>query len=124
MIFVFGSNLAGIHGAGAAKYARSCKGAVQGVGEGLQGASYALPTKDKYIRTLSLEEINKHVGVFLACADNHPGLEFQVTCVGCGLAGLEHKDIAPMFKNAPANCFFDTLWEPWLGDDVQYWGTF
>jgi hypothetical protein len=124
MVFVFGSNLAGIHGAGAAKFALHCKGAIWGIGEGLQGASYALPTKDENIHTLPLEDIKSRVDTFLAYAETCPWIEFKVTCVGCGLAGLQHKDIAPMFKNASDNCFFDILWKPWLGDDVQYWGTF
>lgn len=53
----------------------------------------------------------------------HPELTFQVTCIGCGLAGLKHEDIAPMFKDAPGNCVFDTLWKPWL-PDAEFWGTF
>ena len=50
--------------------------------------------------------------------------DYKVTCVGCGLAIWEHKDIAPMFLGAPDNCYFDTLWKPHLGNDYNYWGTF
>ena len=103
MIFVFGSNLAGRHGAGAALWAMKNKGAVYGVGEGRTGESYALPTKDEQIRTLSLRRIGEYVGQFLDFAEQHPELEFQLTPIGCGLAGYSYEDIAPMFKDAPKN---------------------
>lgn len=124
MVFVFGSNLAGVHGAGAALHAKRKLGAIWGKGIGPMGQSYALPTKDKNIQTLDMETINTHVDNFLVYAHSHPEMQFQVTCIGCGLAGLEHKDIAPMFTQAPDNCHFDTLWKPWLGEGVSYWGTF
>lgn len=124
-IFVFGSNDGGIHGAGAARFAMEKKGAVYGKCYGHHGYSFAIPTKDINIEeTLSLERINMYVQGFLAYAIGHKHLEFQITCIGCGLAGLEHKDVAPMFKNAPKNCMFDELWRPYLGDNVRYWGTF
>ena len=96
-VFVFGSNLAGIHGAGAALQAIQF-GAVRGVGVGLCGQTYAIPTKDKYINTLPLSGIRKYVDEFIRCA-LHSELEFLVTPIGCGLAGYEPKDIAPMFKD-------------------------
>lgn len=124
MIFVFGSNLAGIHGAGAALWARKYRGAIDGVEFGKQNSSFAIPTKDKNIRTLPLNEINNWVNKFILQAKfNYYDCAFQVTCIGCGLAGLQHKDIAPMFLSAPDNCYFDTLWKPWLLDK-NYWGTF
>jgi aldehyde:ferredoxin oxidoreductase len=98
MIFVFGSNLAGRHGAGAALYARKYKGAVYGQGVGLQGQSYAIPTKDKWVQTLPLNEINEYVQEFIKFAADHPELKFELTAIGCGLAGYSPKDIAPMFK--------------------------
>lgn len=127
VVFVFGSNLAGIHGAGAAKYALDKHGAVYGIGEGLQGSgmymSYALPTKDYQIQTMPLDTIKKHVDKFIETAKQHPELKFQVTCIGCGLAGYKHQDIAPMFKDAPDNCYFDTNWLEYLPDKT-FWGTF
>lgn len=123
-IFVFGSNQAGRHGAGAARYAFTHKGAVLGQGVGLAGNSYALPTKDYSIQTLPLHVIESYVDDFVNDAKKHPNLKFQVTCIGCGLAGLTHKEIAPMFKDAPANCFFDMLWERYLPKTVKFWGTF
>jgi hypothetical protein len=103
-VFVFGSNLAGRHGKGAAAYAVKHHGATYGVGEGRMGNSYALPTKDRFIRTLPLDYIERYsVLNFLAYASVHKELEFQLTPVGCGLAGYSPKQIAPMFKNAPPN---------------------
>jgi hypothetical protein len=123
MIFVFGSNLRGAHGAGAARVASRQHGAVYGKGVGHYGNSYALPTKDFNIRTLSLAEVKRHIDDFITYAAAHPDLEFQVTRVGCGLAGFKDKIIAPMFVDAPANCLFDTEWRSYLGDDRRYWGS-
>lgn len=104
MIFVFGSNLAGIHGAGAALYARQHHGAIYGQGIGLQGSSYAIPTKDHKIITLPLEIIKKYVDEFIELAKQHPEMQFQITAIGCGLAGYKPEQIAPMFKDVPENC--------------------
>lgn len=103
-IFVFGSNLAGRHGKGAALFARQHHGAVYGQGEGLQGGSYAIPTKGLRIETLPLAEIKSHVERFLSFARDRQDLSFQVTAIGCGLAGYTPAQIAPMFEDAPANC--------------------
>jgi hypothetical protein len=96
-IFVFGSNLAGRHGKGAAKIALQRFNASYGQPEGLQGQSYAIPTKDKRLTTLPLEKISSHVQTFLSFAASHPHLEFLVTPIGCGLAGYQEQDIAPLF---------------------------
>lgn len=113
-IFVFGSNLAGRHGAGAAKAARVSFGAKYGQGDGLQGQSYGIPTKDKKLKTLSLTEIEDHVKVFVLFAIYNPDLSFFITRVGCGLAGLKDNQVAPMFKYSPQNCSFAKQWEPYL----------
>lgn len=126
-IFVFGSNEAGIHGAGAAKTAYQQHGARWGKCYGHYGDSFAIPTKDEYIETMPLEKIQKYVQGFLAYAEGHRKLTFQVTRIGCGLAGLADMDIAPMFEHAPKNCKFDQQWEPLLrssGNSHSYWGTF
>lgn len=123
-IFVFGSNLSGIHGAGAAAYAANYRGALWGVGEGLQGRSYALPTKGLNISFMPLQTVRHHVLRFIEFAESHPELSFQVTCVGCGLAGFKNEAIAPMFKRAPMNCRFDTQWRVWLPSHFTYWGTY
>lgn len=98
-IFVFGSNEFGWHGAGAAKMAVHF-GAVIGVGFGMQGNTFAIPTKDWNVKTLPIEVIKFYVDRFLVFARNLPDLEFLVTAVGCGLAGYSTKDIAPLFKEA------------------------
>lgn len=102
-IFVFGSNLAGRHSKGAALFARQHHGAIYGVGEGLQGRSYAIPTKDKRIQTLPLYAIDNYVATFLMFAIKHSDLIFRLTPIGCGLAGYKPEQIAPMFRDAPSN---------------------
>lgn len=109
-IFVFGSNLAGRHGKGAALTARLEHGAIYGQGEGLQGQSYAIPTKDHRIRTLPTDIIYRHVFRFLMFAQSHPELEFKVTRIGCGLAGYNDSDIGPMFVGAPSNVHLPKGW--------------
>ena len=99
-IFVFGSNLSGIHGAGAAKYARLHHGAIMGQGMGLQGTSYALPTKGLNISFMPLADIGRHVAAFISFAKIRPDLTFRVTRVACGLAGFKDEQIAPLFKDA------------------------
>lgn len=114
MIFVFGSNLAGRHGLGAALHARKHHGAIYGRGFGPQGDAYAIPTKDRSIRTLPLGRIREYVQDFLDHAREYPELQFQITRIGCGLAGYHDRDIAPMFRNAPSNCHFDPAWKEYL----------
>ena len=112
LIFVFGSNLAGRHGAGAAKYAMEHYGAVYGVGEGLTGRSYALPTKDFNIKTRELFQIECSIAMFHKCAIENPHLIFKVTPIGCGLAGYTRKEIASIFKSytIPFNVVFSREW--------------
>lgn len=99
-IFVFGSNESGRHGKGAAKQALTW-GAIYRQAEGLQGRTYGIPTKDKSIRrTLTVQEIKPYVDRFIEFAKIRPDLEFLVTEIGCGLAGLKPKQIAPLFKEA------------------------
>ena len=93
-IFVFGSNIHGMHGGGAARIAYQKFGAEMGNGEGLQGQSYALPTME------GLENTKKAVNNFIICAKAHKELIFLVTPVGCGIAGYTPEEIAPMFKDA------------------------
>ncbi len=109
-IFVFGSNLAGRHGAGAAKTALQLYGAKYGVGVGLQGNSYAIPTKDKNLRTLPLESIKYHVDTFIGYARCYRDMHFFVTRIGCGLAGYKDEDIAPMFKGVSGNIELPEGW--------------
>ena len=109
-IFVFGSNIAGRHGAGAALEAAKNWDAEYGVGEGRTGQSYAIPTKDKDLNTLPLSSIKLAVLNFLSYAKFHQELTFLVTAIGCGLASYKHEDIAPFFMNAPDNCVLPEEW--------------
>lgn len=113
-IFVFGSNLAGRHGKGAALFARTSRGAIYGCGVGPQGHSYAIPTKDHDLRPLPVAAIARYVGGFLAHARNHPGLLFELTPIGCGLAGHAPAEIAPLFAAAPANVLLPETFKRFL----------
>ena len=101
-IFVFGSNLAGRHGAGAALHALKHHGAIYGCGSGPQGDSYALPTKDSSLNSLPLLSVYLNVCDFLTYVRDHPELDFQVTQIGCGYAGFTPRQIAPLFFTTPA----------------------
>lgn len=109
-VFVFGSNLAGRHGKGAALWARRWRGAIYGQGEGLQGNSYAIPTKDAQIKTLPYEVVAEHIADFIDFAVSRPDLRFQLTPVGCGLAGFTREQIEPLFKGAPENVIWPPEW--------------
>jgi hypothetical protein len=95
--FVFGSNLAGIHGKGAAKTAALKYGAQWGVAEGFTGRCYAIPTKDKNLKPRKLEDIARSVKTFLMAASVYPQRRLWVTAIGCGLAQFKPDEIAPMF---------------------------
>lgn len=94
-VFVFGSNLAGMHGGGAARIAFQRFGAVMGCGVGLRGQSYAIPTMQGGVDT-----IKPYVDDFISFAKEHQELFFYVTRIGCGIAGFRDKEIAPLFDSA------------------------
>jgi hypothetical protein len=94
-IFVFGSNLDGYHGGGAARIAMDRFGAVWGQGVGLQGQCYAIPTMQGGVNT-----IKPYVDEFVAFAEQHPEYKFLVTRIGCGIAGFANEQIAPLFQEA------------------------
>ena len=94
-VFVFGSNLEGMHGGGAAWVAFQHFGAVMGCGVGLRGQSYAIPTMQGGVET-----IKPYVDEFISFASAHPEQFFYVTRIGCGIAGFKEKEIAPLFANA------------------------
>ncbi len=117
-VFVFGSNLSGRHGRGAAQSAVLHFGAVYGVGEGMTGRAYALPTKDERIKTLPLSRIAGHVGGFLRFAASRPCVRFVVTEVGTGLAGYSPEAIALMFAGAGSNVLLPRLFVDVLTDSA------
>ena len=94
-IFVFGSNLAGAHGGGAAWLAYNRFGAIWGQGTGLQGQSYGIPTMQGGVET-----IRPYVDEFISFAKTRPDLKFYVTQIGCGIAGFRVGEIAPLFQAA------------------------
>ena len=94
-IFVFGSNMSGMHGGGAARLAYDRFGAIWGQGVGIQGQSYGIPTMQGGIET-----IKPYVDEFIEFAKQHPEYKFLVTKIGCGIAGFSEKEIAPLFKDA------------------------
>jgi len=103
-IFVFGSNLAGAHGGGAARAAMNKFGAIWGQGVGLQGQSYAIPTMQGGVET-----IKPYVDEFIEFAKAHPEMKFLVTRIGCGIAGFKDDEIAPLFKDALT---IENIWLP------------
>lgn len=127
MIFVFGSNLSGIHGAGAARTALQTRGAKWGCGEGLTGTCYALPTKGLNISFMDLDRVHESVTKFMKYAYDNPGATFMVTQVGCGLGGFTKEEIAPLFEYCAyegSNCLFDSAWSDLLPETAKFWGTF
>jgi hypothetical protein len=111
-VFVFGSNLAGRHGKGAALHALKKHGAIYGQGVGRQGNSYAIPTKDANLQTLPLESIKQHIGEFLEYAWNTPECTFMLTPIGTGLAGYSREEIYSLLKqfDVPSNVLFTKEW--------------
>ena len=112
-IFVFGSNLKGIHGAGAARHARYHYDASSGVGEGITGLSYAIPTKDHNLKTRSPQDIKASICKFLLFAEiNKEDMIFGVTPIGCGLAGYTRPVVMSWFRNffIPENVLFTREW--------------
>ncbi len=113
-IFVFGSNLAGRHGRGAALIAKRKFGAKWGQGYGLMGQSYGICTKGRKLDILPLTRISVHIINFIKFAVANPQLHFLVTPIGCGLAGYSPKDIAPLFfrNEIPENVSLpESFWE-------------
>ncbi|WP_211004793.1 DUF4326 domain-containing protein [Rhodanobacter sp. B2A1Ga4] len=109
--FVFGSNFAGVHGAGAALFAKRWRSAQVGVGTGFTGQAYAIPTKDHALKPLPLATVSSGIARFLDDAADHADTVFEVTRVGCGLAGWQDSDVTPLFMDAPANVDLPYRWQ-------------
>ena len=111
-VFVFGSNLAGRHGKGAALYALQHYGAKYGEGVGRQGNSYAVPTKDFLLKVLTLDTISRHLADFISYAKEHPEDTFMLTPIGTGLAGYSREQIYSLLKqlDVPSNVLFTKEW--------------
>lgn len=112
-VFVFGSNLAGRHGAGAAKYARENYGAVYGHGLGRTGDAYAIPTKGNRLEVLPLDLIGQYISEFVEYATEHPETHFLLTPIGTGLAGYSKMQIFDLIRVCapiPSNIVFTKEW--------------
>lgn len=115
MIFVFGSNLAGRHRAGAALYARKHHGAEYGVGVGIQGNSYAIPTKDEHLNTLPLATIKEYVTQFVNYASLHNTLSFMLTRINYNLTEYKDEEIVNLFpKKLPENIYVPPQWSKYF----------
>lgn len=112
-MFVFGSNLAGRHGKGAALVAQRLYGAIRGIGVGPVNQSYAIPTKDYDLSTLPIEHIVPYIHEFVQYTQCNQGIRFYVTAIGCGLARYTPADIAPHFSGA-INCIFPESFRVYL----------
>jgi hypothetical protein len=110
-IFVFGSNTAGRHGAGAARQAREVWGAVLGVGEGVTGQCYAFPTLDDQLNQRPIEAIEKSVQLLYSTCEQNADKTFLLTKVGCGLAGYSENTMKNLFTNTPANLILPLDWQ-------------
>lgn len=102
-IFVFGSNLQGRHGKGAALHAKLHYGAKNGVAEGLTGSAYALPTKNTPYKNMSFEELSVHAEKFVIFSKQRQDLTFLLTKIGCGLAGFNEKEVSKLFNSCLDN---------------------
>lgn len=121
-IFVFGSNLSGWHGAGAALVAKNSYGARLGIGVGKTGNAYAIPTKDCVVNTLPLEVIREYAEQFVDYAhDTQHKYQFLLSAIGCGLAGYQPEQIAPLFSGIPQNVLVSVRFAPWFPNHSLAW---
>lgn len=118
-IFVFGSNRLGIHKRGAALDALKYFKARFGQGEGLQGNSYAIPTKRTPFSSLSLLEVKTHIDRFIDFATSRRDLTFVVTPIGTGLAKFKEEDIIPLFAEIPDNVVLPELWKIKINNEFK-----
>lgn len=113
-IFVFGSNLAGLHSVDIPLFAKNFFGAEFGIGWGLTGRTFAIPVKDRFIRFLPLREIKLYIDMFKALTHSQPNMKFWVSHLGIEKRGYKHYEIAPLFKDCNRNCVFPEHWKPYL----------
>lgn len=118
-VFVFGSNLAGLHRGGAAKIAKDRFGALQGIGRGWSGQSFAIPTLNEHFQPMPLSQIAHYIDDFKIYTNNHPQQTYFVTSVGCGGAGYQPKDIAPLFKGISNNVILPIRFKNFVEEDYK-----
>lgn len=113
-IFVFGSNLAGLHRIDYGPIAETMYGAETGIGIGFSGRSYALPVKDRFIRYLSLSEITKYINLFKQFTHEHPNKQFWITNMCEDKKGYKPYELGRLFAGCNTNCVFPLAWKPYL----------
>lgn len=113
-VFVFGSNMAGQHAGGAARTALEHFGAMQGVGRGWSGQSYAIPTMNEHLQQMPLSQIQHYIDDFKIYTKNHAKMTYFITSIGCGVAGYKTEEIAPMFKGISHNVIFPHSFRPFV----------
>ncbi|ANF81470.1 hypothetical protein A3K93_04215 [Acinetobacter sp. NCu2D-2] len=113
-VFVFGSDMAGQHNDGAAKTAVEHFGALQGVGRGWSGQSYAIPTMNEHLQQMPLSQIQHYINDFKIYTKNHPKIQYFITSLGCGIAGYKIEEIAPMFKGISRNVILPQSFRPFI----------
>ncbi len=113
-IFVFGSNLAGLHRTELGNIAQTYYFAETGISVGINGNSYSLPVKDRFIRWLSVEEIKKYVDQFKEYTFNQPNKKFWIPDLCFEKRGYRPYHLAPLFKGCNTNCYFPVSWKPFL----------
>lgn len=115
-VFVFGSNLAGNHRKGAAKTALDKFGAMQGVGRGWSGQSFAIPTQNEHLQAMPIHQVEHYIKDFKIYTKNHPKFIYFITAIGCGSTGFHAKDIAPLFQDISDNVILPIRFKEFLGN--------
>ncbi|MEB3766364.1 hypothetical protein [Acinetobacter sp. MD2] len=113
-IFVFGSDLAGKHSEGAARIAQQFFGALHGVGRGWSGQSFAIPTLNEHLQPMLLAQIQHYIEDFKIYTKQHPNTHYFITALGCGQAGYQTSDIAPLFRGISSNVTFPESFQPYI----------
>lgn len=113
-VFVFGSNLAGEHTEGAARIAQQFFGAFAGVGRGWSGQSYAIPTLNEHLQQMPLAQIKHYIEDFKIYTQKHPNTTYFITALGCGQAGYQTSEIAPLFRDISSNVIFPESFKPYI----------
>ncbi len=113
-MFVFGSNLAGQHNDGAARIAQLFFGAMTGVGRGWSGQSFAIPTLNEHLQQMPISQIAHYIEDFKIYTQNHLNTKYFITALGCGIAGYQISDIAPLFQGISCNVIFPESFRPYV----------
>ncbi|HCK31278.1 MAG TPA: hypothetical protein DIT34_08255 [Acinetobacter ursingii] len=117
-VFVFGSNMAGQHTHGAARVAAQHFGAVNHVGRGWAGQSFAIPTLNEHLQRMPLSQIEHYIDDFKIYAQHHPKMKYFITALGCGIAGYKVSEIAPLFKGIHNNVILPESFKPYIDENA------